>query len=93
MEHSEATGSFLRLFVLLILLPDLLTDALILTPGKLVAQLVDDFFQMLLQRFVFQVLVQRIVPALVKPDDNFLISTNLIPNADTYCRQPRSQRQ
>ena len=72
MEHSEAPGGFLRPFVCLLLLPDLLTDPFVLMLRKPVAQLVDDIFQMLLQRLSLEVLVQRIVPAPVEPDDNFL---------------------
>lgn len=53
---------------LLLFLPDLCADAIVHTLREPVAQLVDDAFQVLFQRLIFQLPVDGSVPALVQPE-------------------------
>ena len=72
MEDCKAAGGFSSFPLFLILLPDFSADALILPLGELVAHLVNDILQVFLQRFIFQMLAERIVPTLVNPEGDIL---------------------
>ena len=68
MEHGEAAGGFLRLLVLLLLLPDLLADAAVLrVRDQGVDELVQVLIELVLHCLTFQLAAQRVVPSPVEP--------------------------
>ena len=65
MEYSKASAGFRIFLCLLFFLPNLMADPCVFMFRQFVAQLVDHLFQMFFQRFIFQMFVDGIVPALI----------------------------
>lgn len=60
MENGEAPCGLPSLLLRLLLCPELVADALVLPLRKLVAHFIKDILQMLLQRFIFQMLAEGV---------------------------------
>ena len=85
MKDGEPPCGLPSFLLRLLLCPELMADALVLPLRKLVAHFIKDILQMLLQRFLLQVLAQSVVPPLVEPECDLTAPHCIPPISGPHC--------